>query len=501
MTPTLAPPPPQWKAPTTDGEVLLWPDPATLVAQSHENHASLAASDAPIQNVPLRELRADVRRWLGHPDDKPVIASGHQIELYHPGVWAKDAATTALADRIGGDAVHFAVDTDAPKHLFLKWPGGGEPITDDPYLAKVGWAGAVSSPSPQHVDGIIKGYRAARSTWGFESLAPDFLADTRRGLLESEQLVHLLTNAIHQLDWSLGLKYHATLVSPIWQSRAFLALAYHVLARADHFAATYNSALADYRRTEKIRDPGRPWPDLKVSPDTLEIPFWIDELHTFARRRGHVVRRGDRWALAGCEGDLLFDPALDAFAAADQFAKFLGRCSLRLSPRAMMLTGFLRAFVADQFVHGIGGALYDRVTDSILHRFFAIDPPRFSVTTATLYFPTAVGKQRIDLRAPEQRARHLRHGHDDARKRRLAAAIAAAPRKSTERRRLFSELLARVAELENDPAHLAALRDIDDARRRRDGQKDLFSRELFFALQPRDRLTSLADRYHATFRT
>src|SRR5205814_1365274 len=50
------------------------------------------------------------------------LATGHQIELYHPGVWAKDAFINALATKLNAVAYHFAIDTDAPKHLTLRWP-------------------------------------------------------------------------------------------------------------------------------------------------------------------------------------------------------------------------------------------------------------------------------------------------------------------------------------------------------------------------------------------
>ncbi|HYE19672.1 MAG TPA: hypothetical protein VEA69_14570, partial [Tepidisphaeraceae bacterium] len=71
-----------WKAPTDDGELLVWPGPRDLVAQTQENRRTLADCTAPAQGVPLRELRAGARRWIGHTaDDQPLVATGHQAEL------------------------------------------------------------------------------------------------------------------------------------------------------------------------------------------------------------------------------------------------------------------------------------------------------------------------------------------------------------------------------------------------------------------------------------
>src|SRR4029079_821683 len=119
-----------WKAPDEDGQLLIWPDAATLLRQTRENYQHLSSSRARIQNVPLAELRERQRLWIGHADnDRPLIASGHQTELYHPGVWVKDVLSNSLAKRLGGEAYHFAVDTDSPKHLHLRWPGGSMAIT------------------------------------------------------------------------------------------------------------------------------------------------------------------------------------------------------------------------------------------------------------------------------------------------------------------------------------------------------------------------------------
>src|SRR5687768_12380110 len=113
---------PDWKAPTENGAVLLWPDVPALIEQTLENHRRLGASGGVrIQAIPLDELRRAMRKYLGLPPEQLLIAAGHQIELYHPGVWAKNIFINELANRVDGAACHFAVETDAPKHLTLRW--------------------------------------------------------------------------------------------------------------------------------------------------------------------------------------------------------------------------------------------------------------------------------------------------------------------------------------------------------------------------------------------
>jgi hypothetical protein len=58
--------------------------------------------------------------------------------------------------------------------------------------------------------------------------------------------------------------------------------------------------------------------------------------------------------------------------------------ALRLRPRAVVTTLVSRLLVADVFVHGIGGAAYDQLTDAIVRRLTGCDPPRHAVVSGTL---------------------------------------------------------------------------------------------------------------------
>jgi hypothetical protein len=356
------------------------------------------------------------------------------------------------AERLGGQAYHVAVDTDEPKHLHLRWPGAGaaEPLTDDPPAA-ASWSGLLDAPSPARIDALHRAVAAAAGQWHFEPLVPRFLASMRRLALEEPKLAPALTNATHELDWSLGLRHHALVFSPVCQAEPYLAFVHHVMARAGAFAADYNAALAAYRRLHRVRTPGRPMPDLNASDDHCEAPFWLDELSTGHRFRAAVVRMGDRWAMRVPSGEdvFVFDPAADGWDAAGRLLAWLRRNDLRLAPRALTLTMLLRLLVADQFVHGIGGGRYDQVTDALIARHFGLEPPRFAVTTATLQFPGAVGATRVCMECvmqdgPPPAAQRARRGRE-------------APARRGDRRR------ARAGRRAVEPL----LRDARQARRRR----------------------------------
>jgi hypothetical protein len=405
-----------------------------------------------------------------------------------------------LASQLGGAAVHLAVDTDSPKHLHLRWPGGSRPITDDPRLSTVDVCAWVSAPTPRHLQSVEQDVNAATAGWGFEPFLRPFFDALRRGELEgfTPNLPAAVSNAIHAVDWELGLRYFEFLTSPLWTSEPYLLFAHHLLARADQFAAQYNAALAAYRRSNGIRTTARPMPDLVANGDEHEAPFWIDHHATMSRARAFAKREADAWTLRAPTGDVFtFDPAPDGWEAARRLQSWCRRNDLWLAPRALTLTLFFRLFLADQFVHGIGGGRYDQVTDDLIARFFRIDPPCFAVTTATLYFPAAAGQRRINLYPLLQEGRRIRHGLLSREKRQLVERIEAAPRRSRQRQDLFFAMHERLAAESNSPAVRQWEQRFRDAEHESLRQKVLFDRELFFVIQPKQRLLDMIQRYHA----
>lgn len=493
-----------WKAPAGDGQTLLWPDAAALVAQTRENHAALstgAAANTRIGGVPLSELRREMRHWIGHTDDaKPLVATGHQTELYHPGVWAKHAMMNALAAVVGGEAYFFAVDTDAPKHLQIRWPDGGGPITDDLRLTRSEWCGQLAQPTPAHLSAIANELRHAAGGWGFEPAVRPFLDAMKTiGLDESVPLSNAITNASHAIDWSLGLSHHAMLTSPMFFAAPFLALVHHVCADAGNFAVAYNAALHAYRAENQIDNPGRPMPDLRATADVCEAPLWLDDLADGSRQRATLMKVDGKWVLVRPDDAFTFDPALNAHDAVAALGAWLRRANLRLAPRALTLTMFFRLLLVDQFVHGIGGGRYDQVLDKLIASYFKIDPPHFSVATATLFFPTATSQERVCLPCLKQEGHQVKHRVLGEAKMQLVGAIAAAPRKSLERATLFSRMRKEINARSRDASVLDWEQRFAASEERLATQRTLFDRELFYGIQSRERLEGIIARYRDAF--
>jgi hypothetical protein len=485
---------PRLIAPKQDGELLLWPPPREMLRQTWENHRGLRDSSATLLGIPLPRLRGWMRRWMGLSEDaRPLIATGHQTELYHPGVWIKNAAIDAAAHRIGALAIHFAVDTDAPKHLLYHFPGGGAPITDDPNLPGARWSGLLHEPSADHLATIRRDLAEASSSWGFRPHCDDFLQELENLAGTDIDLSTALANAHHAADRALGLRHQVVLASPLCSTTVYHLFAYAICCRADEFAAIYNAALAEFRTRHGIASPGRPMPDLVHDSESCEVPFWLDDLAAGQRQRATLLVQDGQFALHADGDAFRFETSVkDGWMAAESLGRFLSTHHLRLAPRALTLTSFLRLLVVDQFVHGIGGGLYDQVTDALLANWLGIVPPTFSVATATMYFPLAEGRERTCLECLQQENRAIRNGILGPHKMELVRQIEQAPRRSSQRALLFSQLHRELDAALRDSPELKDLQSrYEAAKARFEQDQRYFNRELPYTLQSRPRLEQI----------
>jgi hypothetical protein len=164
---------------------------------------------------------------------------------------------------------------------------------------------------------------------------------------------------------------------------------------------------------------------------------------------------------------------------------------------------YVRLFLGDGFLHGIGGAKYDRLTDRIIAGYWGVEPPKYAVISATFHLPTGGHKTSLaDLRHAIHKLRALRFHPEDyvdssepalgrmiAEKRKwVAMKLSHGQRKQRHdsiaavNAGLFSELQKERAELKN------YITETSNALRL---QAILESREYSFCLHPRETLFPL----------
>jgi hypothetical protein len=398
------------RAPRQDGAVVAEPPLADVGGMLAANAARLAAG-GPLPGRPWAELRRQARRELlqaaadYHRDagetvpelaDGPLLMAGHQPELFHPGVWVKNFALCGLARRHGGVAVNLVVDNDTVKSTALRIPALTTDGTPWPHLATVPfdhWPGeepyeeaAVRDESlfrsfPARVAPIIQ-------DWGFEPLLGGFWDKMDRRLPQTPLLGERFARGRRSLERSWGCHNLEVPVSRVCATEAFAHFACHLLTELPRFHALYNATVLGYRRRHGIRSRNHPVPDLAAEDGWLEMPFWAWRAGQ-ARRKRLLARPGgdavelragaERWPTLPLDRG---DPRRRVAAWRE-----LESGGYKVRSRALTNTLYARLFLAELFVHGIGGGKYDELTDLLIRDFYHIEAPQFLVLSATSLLP------------------------------------------------------------------------------------------------------------------
>lgn len=418
------------QAPTEDRGELVVPPLSAVATLLAENQSRLRTSDAILAGVRLLELSRQARTELlvaahhyssAYRDvppptaEAPVILAGHQPQMFHVGVWCKNFLLARIAREHRATAINLIVDNDTLKSASLLVPGGSVAHPQVQAVEYDAAAEAVPFEERQIVDRSRWQTFAERAAAFLQPLvAAPMLADFWPLVMarsrETNNLGACLAQARHQWEGRLGQNTLELPQSVVCELPAFCRFVSHMLREAASFRETHNAALANYRRENRVRSTRHPVPDLARDGEWLETPFWIWQAGDPRRRRLFVRRAADMWQLTdrgAVEFSLPADSRTGGGPAVEELAALAGR-GVKLRTRALMTTLWSRLALCDMFVHGIGGAKYDQLTDELLRRFFGVEPLRFLVATATLRLP--IDRPRVtadDLRRLDSKLREL----------------------------------------------------------------------------------------------
>jgi len=428
-----------------------------LVEQSTESNAALFGKR-------LRDWRSEVRRELGLSIDKPIIATGHQTLLWHPGILAKYLAVHAFAQMHGCATANLIVDQhadgfgsyDVPvrrtdgslstRRIELTEPEPGVPMglhdAFAPHPLRGEWNAALPS---------VK--RGAKMIYD----AVDAHKDAPNAALQ-------MARALNDLMRPWVEPMPAVTATALLQSSVGRALIEQMVRDPHNAAEQYNRAVAAV--------PEAGIGPLLVRDDYVELPLW-------RIRDGVRLHAYDNDAEAWLSGDAEFE----------------------LMPRALFMTALIRLVMCDLFVHGTGGARYDRAMEVWLDGWLGVTVAPTAVATADVRLPLQQGVVVPDVEAARRRYRALWHDPtsnsasiSDAKQQWLAK-IDDAPRRSLKRRKLFHDMHEALERLREQ--HAAALH---EARRERESaEAHALDREIAqrrdwaFPLYPEDVLDELAE--------
>ena len=346
----------------------------------------------------------DVSQQNAASADRPIFLAGHQPNLFHPGVWCKNFALGQLAQQAGATAINLIIDSDAVKRTSIRVPGG---TIANPTITPISLDERPPSNVPYEEYEIADrdqfdsfGRRVAEtiSPLVADPLIRDFWLRAQQRADATGLLGLSLAQSRHQLEGQWGLRTLELPQSTVCQLESFHFFTAHVLAHLPRFLEVYNDAVHEYRRVHKIRGRAHPVPDLAAEGSLLEAPFWIwdsndrQRRHLFVCSEGNELRLTDR---ANVDVRLSVTADGDLDLGCEQLAALAAR-GIKIRTRALLTTMFARLFLGDLFIHGIGGAKYDALTDLLIQRFFGLTPPGFITLSATLTLPITRQRHTID---------------------------------------------------------------------------------------------------------
>lgn len=334
-----------------------------------------------------------VPRTAGTPST--LILSGHQPELFHPGVWFKNFALDDFAREHGASAIHLLIDNDLCRGTTVRVPTGtiaaphrsvvplDAPGAVIPYEERV-----ILDPQV-----FVNFGRRVLATVGqivAKPLVSSLWAHATKAAEQPRSLGQVVSIARHQIEQAWGLETLEVPFSTVCDTPMFRRFFLATLRRLGDFHKIYNDALWQFRRVYGIRSASHPVPELRSRDGWLETPFWCWTSADPIRRPLFGRHVGANLQLRSAENEysLELETEGDVSAAVKKLAAARER-GFKIRPRALLTTMYARLFLSDLFLHGIGGAKYDELTDEIIRQFWQLEPPKFVTLTATVPLPVA----------------------------------------------------------------------------------------------------------------
>ncbi|MFM7050728.1 MAG: hypothetical protein ACKOYN_01145 [Planctomycetota bacterium] len=335
----------------------------------------LGAGDTRFAGEALAQWRRATRLELGLPTDRPIVMTGHQAGVWHAGIAEKFLFGAEIAARAGAALVHVVVDHDLNDASLVAYPAlvAGR-------LARLALERSPRGAGPNALRRPVRTMRSERAHEVPVEIEPA-LARIESAVAAERGRANLAMQMAHAANALLGPSVPVSHTLGATQL-ARTTFADMLRARFEGSRAAYNAAVAGERIAPVAAD---------------EVPFWTLD------------------AKAGTRAPLVGSAAPGAL----------------LAPRALALTAIARSAACDLFIHGTGGARYDRAMEAWMSSVLGA-PARgtlapMAVATATRLAPLARFVPAFDPAATPDALRALEQdpfGDDGRTKRALRAAIA-----------------------------------------------------------------------------
>lgn len=333
----------------------------------------------------------------GTADNTPIVMTGHQPVVFHSGLTFKYECTqrfvasneaiglAVIIDTDQGDAGQFSFPHQQPAENEAE-PVGRPELAIETLAEPHRLYGHARMKSPAELKATGQAISGQLIRSGQTSAA----ARTQQTLQQFAQLAAAKAtmtqaNTIMRRQHGIGDQLLELPLSAIAAFPECLMLTADILKQPLRFASGYNAALQAFRDEYNIRNVANPFPDLKLEEHSCELPFWIVD-HDRGKRYVLEVQLDGNMTRLTASGK-----TVDSFAGniTSETLEPMLLQNLQIIPRGALITAFLRLLFSDLFVHGTGGARYDRFTDELLRSWWNAEPPPFTVATASRYLFSA----------------------------------------------------------------------------------------------------------------
>ncbi len=297
-------------------------------------------------------LRAETTRFrqqLGLPTDAPIVATGHQPTMWHPGILAKYFAADEAAQRVKGYALWLVADQDAVDPFELRLPAldaNGNLTTATHRLGPAPTPGIAASQIAPSTGAALFDRAPALSSLATSVDRISTLYRKHRGAPNAAAQAGEVTA---ELLRELGLEGRLLYATALNTTDLFAKLIQTFREDPDRAVRTYNAAVANR-------------PSAGVAPLEYSEANHRHELPLWRLRDGQPRER-------------VYEENLDTIPTSE------------LAPRALLMTALLRLAGCELFIHGSGGAEYDRVTEDWIKAWLGVDLAPAAMATATLRLP------------------------------------------------------------------------------------------------------------------
>lgn len=319
------------------------------------------------------------RRQLGIPTDRPVVFSGHQPIVFHPGILAKLVAQHEAARRTGAARVWIVADQDPVNPAQIRVPKG---------IGAALHAETINLLPPDYFqDGIASASLPARSVFAHGKVShglSDFADELNMHLGD---LTQMESDEIASRNFSIARQFaEATIssacshllisipklifASELFSSDTLWGIVERMLADPHACVKAYNEAVARYPEA-RVRP-------LEINDSRVELPLW-----------GLRIKQ-PRVAIT-----------------TDNFHDY---ARAELTPRGLFMSLLVRAQLGEIFIHGTGGWIYDNITQDWARDWLEIELAPMALATATQRLDLGFSaKQMIDPDRALWEAHHARH--------------------------------------------------------------------------------------------